>query len=216
MKKMMKVLALTLIAMLLMSTAAMAEELVFEAANTEDTYEPNQEPSTNYGEDNSGFAAAYSDEVVNFGTVAPVAPTAPAPEVVTEAPAIAPEAAPAIHAEAPATDYTDLTSLQSKLGLAPEAEVVTIDDAPVPLSSGLSDLFVEIYADNGAPNYGDNVTLKSFVSYQGAGLLTYQWQINRGFGWENIAFANGADYTFNYNETMSNSSIRLFVDVMAA
>lgn len=213
MKKMMKVLALTLIAMLLLSTAALADSIDFEAANTNDTYVEYQEPS--YVEDYTDYndyTSNGTDGVVSFGAVAPVAPMGE-----TAAPAITPEVVPAIQAEgAPAVDYSDLNAFQSGLGLTENKENIEIPDAPVPLSSGLTNLFVEIYADNTAPNYGDNVTLKSFVSYQGGSPLVYQWQINRGFGWENILDANGADYTFNYNESVSNCSFRLFVDTIAA
>ncbi len=194
MKKMMKMLALTLIAMMVLTVAAVAEEIEFVEAVSEDTYFEEVQAQIEEIE-------TAEPEITSEPTFTEPTEAAPAEET-TEAvvPEIAPEAAPLPESEEVADDE----------------EVMEIADDQIPLSDGFAPLSVEITANNVAPKFGENVTLTSFVSNQGASALSYQWQINSGNGWENIENANGTEYTFNYNSAISGCSFRVFVDEVAA
>ena len=94
----------------------------------------------------------------------------------------------------------------------PMAEV--FEDEQVPLGNGLS-LVVEIVAAN-APVYGEDVTLKSFVVNPTGAQLSYEWQYDNGLGWTAIENATESNFTFNYNELVSNYEFRVVVDYAAA
>lgn len=194
MKKMMKVLALTLIAMMMLSTLAVAEVIDILPIENEQTEADFQEPAST--DDN----LPADDELPATGDeqeyhVAPVS-------MVEED-----ELPPVPHAE---------EGDAAPVPMAEGEELVEINDAPVPLSSGLQSLSVEIIADNMAPQFGEAVTLRSYVVNPGASMLSFQWQIDRGFGWEDIQGENGTEYTFNYDDTVSGCSFRVFVGVVAA
>lgn len=78
-----------------------------------------------------------------------------------------------------------------------EESIDSIDERPSALPVILS---VEIFSDDYIQSFGQKVTLYSIVTSKNCTEILYQWQINRGNGWEDIGGANEECYSFIFNE----------------
>ena len=158
-----------------------------------------QAPSFSQAQSGRGDNRAEAPVVVES---APEQQSAPQQQQQQTAPQITPEIAPETFGSAPE--------------IAPEImPEIEIGDMPTPLSSGAMDLLVEIKSDVLAPVLGDKITLKSFVQNPSNAFLSYQWQIDRGFGWENIRNANGNEFVFRFTPDLAHCAFRVFVDKIA-
>ena len=100
--------------------------------------------------------------------------------------------------------------------LAPgEREGTHMPDGSIPginPDGSVGGIAVEIVASDNNPQLGANIELGSRI-WNNTGLpLYYQWQMDRGNGWEHIEGATAPRLIFNYNETTATWMIRLCVD----
>lgn len=111
----------------------------------------------------------------------------------------------------------ELTGEQSGELAGETEELVNIEDEMTPLALRPATPFdgaVLIFASSNKPVFGERVKFTSELKgFTGDYNLLFQWQINKGDGWRNIADANGRDFEFTYTERVQDCRWRLSVTI---
>ena len=114
----------------------------------------------------------------------------------------------------------NLAPAAPKMMPTPEAEdpqaVIAQGGVPaLPAGAIPGELYVQVFPSIKFPLMGQQMLLESYVWNVPAGQpVYYQWQVERGFGWETIRNANGPTYEFTYNQVTALCKYRVCIDVV--
>ena len=97
--------------------------------------------------------------------------------------------------------------------IVPEAMEADLSDYATPLSAGNSGLVVDVVSDTLAPQFGDFITLRAFVVNPAMIPIAYRWQIDRGWGFEDILLETASEFRFYYTPELVGCAFRVAVDL---